>query len=95
VPYTIVTTVYARRDIQDAIDWENMRKPGLANYFLQDLEKKIFAISNTPFMCKIRYSNVRCAPTNIFSYLIHYTLDEIKQEIHILRVLHTSRQPIW
>jgi len=95
VPYTIITTAYARRDIQDAIDWENMRKPGLGNHFLQDLEKKIYTVANQPFIYPIRYNNIRCAVTSIFSYFIHFNIDEIKQEIYILRILHTSREPIW
>ena len=40
MPFTIITTTTnSRRDVQQAIDWENMRKPGLAAYFLDDLEK--------------------------------------------------------
>jgi len=74
--YTIITTIYARNDIQDAIDWENMQKPGLANYFLHDLEKKISVVSNNPYMYGIRYKNIRCTVTNIFSYLVHYTIDD-------------------
>lgn len=93
--YIVFTTFQARRDIQDAIDWENMRKPELANYFLQDLERKILVISATPLIYKIRYKNIRCAATNIFQYLIHYTIDESRQQINILRVLHTSREPVW
>ena len=95
MPYNIITTTNARRDVQDAIDWENKRKPGLSNYFLQDLEQKLLAIADTPYMCNVRYENVRCAVTNIFPYLIHYTVDDSRQQIYILRVLHTSRKPIW
>ena len=95
MPYAITTTTNARRDIQDAIGWENMRKAGLAKRFLVDLDKKLAAIANTPYLGSVRYENVRCVPTKIFQYLIHYTVDDILQQIIILRVLHTSRQPIW
>jgi plasmid stabilization system protein ParE len=93
--YAIITTTNARRDIQDAIGWENMRKPGLAKRFLKDLEQKLLAISLTPYLGAVRYENVRCVGTKIFQYLIHYTVDDANQQIFILRVLHTSREPIW
>jgi plasmid stabilization system protein ParE len=93
--YTIITTTNARRDIQDAIDWENMRQPGLAKRFLNDLEQKLSAIAAAPHIGSVRYENVRCIATNIFPYLIHYITDEDRQQIVILRVLHTSRKPIW
>jgi plasmid stabilization system protein ParE len=95
VPYSIITTAYARRDIQDAIDWENMRNPGLGQYFIKDLDSKIAAIANMPLISPIRYEYVRCAPTNIFSYLVHYVVDDDKKIVTIIRVLHTSRAPVW
>ncbi len=95
MPYAIFTTTNARLDIQDAIDWENKRKPGLAKRFLEDLEQKLSAVVDAPYICSIRYENVRCAVTNVFQYLIHYTIDDTGQQIIILRVLHTSRKPTW
>ena len=93
--YLIVTTANARRDVQDAIDWENMRKPGLATRFLADLDGKLMVVSNSPYLFTIRYDNVRCALTDIFPYLIHYLIDEPGQRVIILRILHTSRKPVW
>lgn len=42
--YTIITTTNARRDIQQAIDWENERKPGLGEYFLTDFESRLLIL---------------------------------------------------
>jgi plasmid stabilization system protein ParE len=63
--YTIITTSNARRDIQIAIDWENMRKRGLAKRFFEDLEQKLLAIADTPYLGSVRYKNARCVATNI------------------------------
>ena len=93
--FIIITTTNARRDIQQAIDWENLRKQGLAIYFLDDLDKKLQALSVTPGMGSIRYENVHITHTSIFSYNIHYTIDDALQQITILRVLHSSRKPLW
>jgi plasmid stabilization system protein ParE len=94
MPFTIFTTNNARRDIQQAIDWENMRKPGLASYFLDDLNKKLESLAVTPGTGSIRYDNVHISHTKIFSYNIHYTVDDALQQITILRVLHSSRKPV-
>jgi hypothetical protein len=64
--YTIITTTNARRDIQQAIDWENMRKPGLGEYFLSDFEAKLTDLTITPAIGSIRYENVRITFTKIF-----------------------------
>jgi plasmid stabilization system protein ParE len=95
MPCRIITTANARRDLQDAMDWENNRKAGLAEYMLQMVDERIAQIAVTPGIGSIRYKNIRCTATRIFSYLIHYTVDDSLQVITILRILHTSRKPIW
>lgn len=93
--YTLVVTFNARRDIQDAIDWENMRSEGLASRFLHYLEQKLSVISDGPYIFRKRYENVHCVVTEAFSYLIHYPIDDVNHKVIVLRVLHTSRKPIW
>jgi len=95
VVYTIVTTANARLDVQEAIDWGNRRHRDLALRFLSDLEEKLFIISKSPYIYAIRYENVRCALTDVFPYLIHFVIDDSGQQVIILRVLHTSRKPVW
>ena len=95
MPYTLVTTTNSRRDIQEAIDWENHRKTGLAIRFLEELDQKLSVISHTPHIGAVRYENVRCLPTKVFHYLIHYIVDDDLQQIVVLRILHTSRKPVW
>jgi len=93
MPYSIITTTNARRDIQQAIDWENLRKPGLGGYFLFDLEAKLESLAITPKSGSVRYDDVRISFTRIFAYNIHYTVDDKKQQIIILRVLSHYKQP--
>ena len=93
--YQVITTGNARKDIQDAIDWENNRDNKLGKHFLAEIEQKLTAVSRTPRLAAVRYDNVRCLVTTKFSYLIHYTIDDNLQQVIILRVLHTSRKPIW
>jgi len=95
MPYSITITKNARRDIQDAIDWENKRSVNLADRLLTYIDEKLITISRSPHIFAVRYENVRCAGTKVFPYLIHYIEDDINQQIIILRILHTSRRPIW
>ena len=53
--YSVITTTAARRDIQEAIDWEDERSPGLGKRFLTDLEQRFIEIANVPKLGSIRY----------------------------------------
>ena len=73
--FSIIITDSANRDIQKAIDWENNRSQGLGFRFYKFLQQKFTLLSNTPAIGSIRYENVRCTAIDVFSYLIHYTID--------------------
>jgi len=95
VAYSIITTANARKDVQEAIKWENKRKAGLAVRLLADIDVKLAVVSKSPYIFAVRYEDVRCALTDIFPYLIHYVIDEAHNQVIILRILHTSREPVW
>jgi len=40
MPYLVVVTANARKDIQEAINWEDKRHPGLGLRFLADFEQR-------------------------------------------------------
>ena len=69
MPFAVVTTTNARRDIQQAIDWENSRSRNLGERFLEYLHLKFTALSITPFIGSTRYENVRCT-TPMFSNIL-------------------------
>ena len=52
--FAVITTTNARRDMQQAIDWEN-----LGARFLEFLHLKFTSLSITPFIGSVRYENVR------------------------------------
>jgi plasmid stabilization system protein ParE len=93
--FRITTTTTARKDIQQAIDWENTRSAGLGERFVGYLEEKINMLSITPLIGSVRYANVRCTSTAVFQYLIHYTVDLELRQVTIIRVLHMKQRPVW
>lgn len=92
--FKLILTESARRDIQDAIDWENGRSQGLGKRFFEKVEIAFNAIIQNPLSGTIRFELVRCRRTTVFRYLIYYTCDESTQTVTVLRVLHTSRKPL-
>lgn len=92
--FVITTTANARRDIQQAIDWENGRQTNLGARFLNNLHIKLERLSQTPYIGSVRYENVRCTIIPVFQYMIHYTVNETAGVVTVLRVLHVKRKPI-
>lgn len=93
--FSLVTTTNARKDIEQAIEWENTRHSGLGERFIKYLNIKFNSLCATPYMGTIRYDNVRCTSTDIFQYLIHYIVDTHTEKMIVLRVLHTRQKPVW
>ena len=91
--FTVFLTANARRDIQEAIDWENRRSPGLGRRLFEEIKDMMSRLATNPLSGTIRYEDVRCRKTEVFSYLLHYLVDEARQTVTVLRVLHTSRKP--
>lgn len=93
--FAVFLTANAQTDIQQAIDWEDSRADDLGRRFFKQLEKRLAAIAAIPTIGSTRYDDVRCVKMEFFQYLIHYVIDTDKGQVLILRVLHTSRKPIW
>ena len=91
--HKIILTANARRDIQQAIDWEDERADGLGRRVFEDIGSRLRDIALFPAFGTVRYDQVRCAATKTFPYLIHYLIDAERPRVFILRVLHTSRKP--
>ncbi|MEQ9467203.1 MAG: type II toxin-antitoxin system RelE/ParE family toxin [Ekhidna sp.] len=90
--YSIKIESEAKEDIQDAIDWYNNQKPGLGTLFLEEIKSSIEQLKINPHYQK-RYSEVRCLPTRIFPFMIHFTLDEGESIVIVRGVFHTSINP--
>ncbi|MCF8427959.1 MAG: type II toxin-antitoxin system RelE/ParE family toxin [Bacteroidia bacterium] len=90
--YKIILEPGAFSDIQESIDYYNKKQIGLGKRFHQIVKSSFDAIKISPYY-QIRYSNVRCFYTKPFPFLIHFSLNEQAKIIHILAVLHTSKDP--
>ena len=86
--YDVVKT-----DIIEAKDWYKNQRAGLEKIFALEVKNCIYRLQKNPLNYEIKYKNVRTAFTAIFSYAIHFYIDEHKQQIVIIAVIHQSRNP--
>jgi toxin ParE1/3/4 len=82
----------AKRDIQNDINFYNLREKGLGKKYYLELKEYFKAISKTPFY-GIRYDNVHCLPLKKFPVMIHYTIDESNKTIVVRAVINTHQDP--
>ena len=94
--FKVVILPLAKKDIHDAAHWYNKNQPGLGKRFTGEVRRKVSFIVRNPKAYAKKYDDVRTAVLNTFPFLVHYTIDEIKNIIVISAILHTSRNPdIW
>lgn len=87
---------FAKQDIKDAADWYNTRQKGLGRRFTSEVNSKVNTLKSDPYICPIRYDNLRTAVLDVFPFMIHYIISETEHIIVITAILHTSRNPaIW
>lgn len=82
----------ARLDIQEAINWYNLKQPGLGKKLYLAIISRIEGLAKNHHF-EIRYDNVRCLPIDKFPCMIQFTIDELKSLVVIRAVFHTSLHP--
>ncbi len=94
--YKVIILPVAKKDIKEAAHWYNSRQPGLGKRFTLKVKEKADFIKFEPLAIATRYDKVKTAVLDTFPFMLHYIVDEAKELIVILAVLHTSRNPdIW
>lgn len=84
------------RELNEAADWYESRQPGLADRFLADFDDLLPRIrrypSSFPSLRDIPADlDVRRALMSLFPYALIFI--ELKKEIRVIAVAHTSRRP--
>ncbi|MCX6319256.1 MAG: hypothetical protein NTW29_18405 [Bacteroidetes bacterium] len=91
-PYSISLSLSAAEDIEQAFQYYNNQASGLGYAFIDIVDSFFQKISEVPFASAIRYDNVRVKPVTIFPFTIHYTTEDIKKQVLILRVFNTWQE---
>jgi toxin ParE1/3/4 len=88
--YKIVIEPRAIADIQNAVDYYEVKREDLGAYFYQIVDEYIESIAKNPFF-QIRYKDYHGLPVKIFPYIILYYIDEKEKTVYILSVFNTSQ----
>lgn len=95
MPYSILISPNAVRDLQAAVEYYNEKSENLGYRFASLVENYFIRIASVPTASAVRYKNIRCRPMITFPYLIMYTIDEAAETINILRIFNTYQEPLW
>ena len=92
--YQFHIRVLAREDIQEIVDYYDIKASHITDRFLENLYIEFDVITENPELFQQKYRQTRVRYIKGFPYGIHYILRE--HTIEVLAVLHTSRNPeIW
>jgi len=78
-------------DLSSARQWYAEQQEGLDERFVLAVKEAVSNIIKMPSAYVPRYKNVRIAHTKIFSYNIHFYIDDGKKQIIITGIVHNKR----
>jgi|SRR5690606_9783454 len=83
----------ALKDLKSAKKWYNQQRENLGEEFKIEVNKEIDYISEFPENYQIQFKEIRQALVTRFPYAIFYFIDGNQNQIVIIGVLHTKRNP--
>jgi plasmid stabilization system protein ParE len=89
--YKVIYHTDAENDIRNAKKYYKEQLNGLEKRFALAVKGTITYIIENPLLFEVKYKNTRVAFTQIFPFGVHYVFDENTKTIHILTILHTSK----
>ena len=95
MPFTLAFSPEAQNDLHEIYDWYETKLSALGERFIDEVEKRLFQLTNTPQIGTIRYEDIRCILVPNFPYMIHYGVNLLTNQIIAYRIFHTSRKPLW
>jgi len=91
--FEIVNAKKVESDLLDIVEYYKNINPKLAKEFISRMKEASAYILSVPFSFQIKYKNVRTVLLKQFPYHIHYILNEENNQIVILAVIHSYRNP--
>lgn len=86
----------ALNDLRQIVIWYNDQVLNLGIRFHKQVKSQINSLKSQPYICNIRYNDIRCMVVKKFPFMIHYIVNEESKTVEIYSIFHTSRNPeIW
>lgn len=90
----LVLRLQAKRDLREAFEWYEERRPGLGGSFLASIDETLTSIQEQPRIYPRVDPQIRRAATTTFPFGVFYRIDG--ETIRIVAILHNARSPeIW
>jgi plasmid stabilization system protein ParE len=84
----------AEADLENAAQWYDEERPGLAQRFLKDVDRSFVRLRERPLQFSMVAGDVRRPLLHTFPYAIYFRLSD--EMIVVLALLHLRRNPkIW
>jgi plasmid stabilization system protein ParE len=96
--YSLILSQLASDDLTDIIGWyKNQEVKGLDKRFIEALSNVLKRIETNPQLFPLIHPPyIRKSLLRIFPYKVLYYVDDKTKEVHIIAVVHQSRDPkIW
>jgi len=94
MPYSHHLHPLAHKDMIEAYEWYENQQTGLGDKFASAVTQKIKIISNHPFANSYKDNkDFREALIKTFPFILVYKVYELKKEIFISSIHHTSKHP--
>ncbi|WP_428328577.1 type II toxin-antitoxin system RelE/ParE family toxin [Mucilaginibacter sp.] len=91
--YSYVLRQEALEEFTDAYIWYEEQREGLGKLFSVAIYNKLIHVCNNPLHYKASYKNFHEARADKFPFLIVYTINKELEQITVLAIFHTSRNP--
>jgi plasmid stabilization system protein ParE len=91
--FEVLTTAEADADADEALAFYDRISPSLGDRFLSEYKGRIAHLAMGWAWHQIRYRNVRFAKIPHFPYSVHFMVNEGKQRVRVIAVLHERRRP--
>jgi len=90
----VVLRGVAEAEFDEAFDWYDGRRPGLAHEFAAEVQRVFDRIAANPQMHGVVFADVRKGVVHRFPYCVLYRPHP--DRVEVIAVFHTSRDPsIW
>ena len=89
----IIYHYLAIKDLHDSMNFYEDQESGLGFKFERSVKQKIITIQKYPERFAIRKAHYRQTLVKNFPYIIVYRYNKLKQQITIVSIFHTSRNP--
>jgi len=91
--YVIIFHPKAEKEYLESVEWYEDALIGLGDEFVNEIETTINRIQNNPLLFPVKKLQIREAVVKKFPFVILFQLKEKENQLFILSVYHTSRNP--